>query len=493
MGMSASPIADIRRKLRKLRKSRKSHRARRGGGVLTAEMKLQRAVDWGTHGLFFLLLLLGGGGAPNPLMQALLEAAALAWLLFLLWAHLFHKTLPKEALWPIAFLAALLLLPALQMVPLPYSIWSTLPGREQAVEAVRLAGLGAPWMPISLAPERTVTSALPLIGALAMMVGAYMLEPERRLSLLRVALVVALISAFVGALQFTMPNTPTLYLHKKTYFDLPSGLFANRNFQSDLLLIGILLCAANLRMLGFTEKLKKRTLPMPTPWETICLLGIPFLTLMALATLSRSGAVMLAPTLLAAFVIASPRATWRVIAAGVGLLAAAGASFFLFAQSLREALLSRFEAEASRLDALPDLAEAARLYFPVGSGVGTFDPIFRTVESLSFVHPPYFNHAHNDYAEILIEAGLAGILLVALFLAAYAARMALLMLRKGDRSNYLWMQRTAGIGIGILLVHSLADYPLRTMTLQALFAVFCVLLFSHGAGRPRRTPVEPPR
>ncbi len=449
-----------------------------------AEMKLQRLIHFGTLGLFFLLLLLGGGGAPNPIVQALLEALSLAWLLVLVWIHLFGKPLPREALWPCLFLALVLLLPAIQLIPLPYALWSTLPGREQAVEAVRLAGLGEPWMPLSLAPERTVTSALPLLGAAAMLVGTHMIEPGRRLSLLRVALVVALLSALLGSFQFTMPNTPALYLHQKTYFELPSGLFANRNFQSDLLLIGILLCALNLRISGFSEKLQRKRLRSLTAWDTVCLLGIPFLALMVLATLSRSGAVMLGPVLLAAFVIASTRPMKKTVAAGVLVVVAAGLAFIAFAPSLRDSVLSRFDAEASRLDALPDLSLAADSYFPVGSGLGTFDPVFRGVESLTFLEPAYFNHAHNDYAEILIEAGLPGIVLLVLFLLAYGVRM-IQLLRRGGGSTYLWMQRMAGLAIAVPLVHSFADYPLRTMTMQALFTVLCALMFSAGPARDR--------
>lgn len=455
-----------------------------------AEMKLQRLIHWGTLGLFFLLLLLGGGGAPNPIIQALLEALALAWLLALIWLHLFARPLPREALWPCVFLAFVLLLPAIQLIPLPYALWSALPGREQAVEAVRLAGLGEPWLPLSLAPERTVTSALPLLGAAAVLAGTYMIEPERRLSLLRIALVVILISALIGSFQFTMPNTPALYLHKKTYFDLPSGLFANRNFQSDLLLIGILLCALTLRISGFSEKLKRKRLRSLTVWETICLLGIPFLTLMALATLSRSGAVMLGPVLLAAFVIASTQPIKRTVAIGIAAVAAAALAFIAFAPGMRDTILSRFDAEASRLDALPDLALAADQYFPVGAGLGTFDPVFRGVESLTFVVPAYFNHAHNDYAELLIEAGLPGMVLLAIFLLAYAVRMVQLLIKSGG-STYLWMQRTAGLAIAILLVHSLADYPLRTMTMQALFAMLCALMFSAGPARVRAAAEGP--
>ncbi len=53
-----------------------------------------------------------------------------------------------------------------------------------------------------------------------------------------------------------------------------------------------------------------------------------------------------------------------------------------------------------------------RTYFPVGSGLGGFDPLFRMHEPFELLKPTYFNHAHNDWLEIALDAGGAGIALL---------------------------------------------------------------------------------
>jgi len=431
----------------------------------------------GTAALFFFVLLLGGGGSPAPVMQAVLEAASLLWLLFLLWKYLLNRINPPGAVWPAAFLLAVFLLPGLHLVPLPYSLWSQLPGRESSARAVELAGLGRPWMPFSLVPEDTRLAALQLIPTAAIFFGIFALPPGQRLLLSRVPIVVALITACVGALQFAFPETRGLYLFPRSIFTQASGLFANRNFQSDFLLIAILLCAVQVRI-GRGETSGRLDAPAQLgPVALICLVLTPFLALMVLATLSRSGALLLAPVLLAAVWIASPLRSWKWPLAAAGIVGACALLLVVIRPPFVVELMSRFGEGGSRLDPLDDLLYAVNIYFPLGSGLGTFDPVYRTVESLQAVKPSYLNHAHNDYVEIAIEAGLIGLAMVAVFVIAYLKR-AWTLLSQRVHHGYRWLQRAGLVAVGLLLAHSVADYPLRTITLQCLLAYLCVVIFS---------------
>ena len=49
---------------------------------------------------------------------------------------------------------------ALQMLPLPPSLWMQLGGRQIIVDGNATLGLGAPWLPLSLAPYRTFDALL---------------------------------------------------------------------------------------------------------------------------------------------------------------------------------------------------------------------------------------------------------------------------------------------------------------------------------------------
>src|SRR5690606_4963428 len=54
-------------------------------------------------------------------------------------------------------------------------------------------------------------------------------------------------------------------------------------------------------------------------------------------------------------------------------------------------------------------AAMALLHLPWGSGIGSFVPVFQQALPDALVMPNYINAAHNDFAQVWLEAGLAGI------------------------------------------------------------------------------------
>ena len=74
-------------------------------------------------------------------------------------------------------------------------------------------------------------------------------------------------------------------------------------------------------------------------------------------------------------------------------------------------LLPRFVAEAGedvRAKALSGIITGGLAYSPLGSGLGTFEDIYRTQERPETVTNAFLNHAHNDYLELWLETGLVG-------------------------------------------------------------------------------------
>jgi O-antigen ligase len=111
-----------------------------------------------------------------------------------------------------------------------------------------------------------------------------------------------------------------------------------------------------------------------------------------------------------------------------------------------------------------------RFYFPAGTGIGTFDQVFRSVERLDHLSPLYLNQAHNEYLQVLLEAGLPGALLLATTLLWYAIA-AMLAWTRGDL-----LAKTGSIVLGIYLLHSIVDYPLRTLSHAALLGLFAAMM-----------------
>src|SRR5699024_8904041 len=70
--------------------------------------------------------------------------------------------------------------------------------------------------------------------------------------------------------------------------------------------------------------------------------------------------------------------------------------------------------------------EVAGAHAPLGSGMGSFVPVFEQATSHQLLMPSYVNHAHNEYAQWLLEAGVLA--LPAFALAALALILAVRVL-----------------------------------------------------------------
>ena len=144
----------------------------------------------------------------------------------------------------------------------------------------------------------------------------------------------------------------------------------------------------------------------------------------------------------------------------------------------------------SRADILRTTTHAVIDNFPLGSGLGSFRKVYRTYESPDSVTNEYVIHAHNDYVELLLELGAAGLVLMACFLAWWGFAVWAVWVR-GEGGPYV---RAAAIGSGVLLVHSLVEFPLRTSALSVFFAL-CVALLAdrRRSQQPRSVDLRPTR
>ena len=123
-------------------------------------------------------------------------------------------------------------------------------------------------------------------------------------------------------------------------------------------------------------------------------------------------------------------------------------------------------------------------YLPLGTGMGTFDPVYRIHEPDNLLAVRYFNHAHNDPVEWILEGGIPAAMLL---LAAVAW-----WLLKSVRA---WRSPSpdkslARVGSGILLlvlVASVTDYPARTPMIMAV-AVIAAVWLNIGDYRARSKP-----
>ncbi|MEW5424321.1 O-antigen ligase family protein [Amorphus sp. 3PC139-8] len=115
---------------------------------------------------------------------------------------------------------------------------------------------------------------------------------------------------------------------------------------------------------------------------------------------------------------------------------------------------------------------------PFGAGFGTFIPVYRWFEQPTDLSSTWANRAHNDYLELGLEGGLPALILIGVFVWWYGRTA--YRLWRGDQDQRAQLDvnlaRAASISIGLLLLHSFADYPMRTLAIQAVFALLCAFL-----------------
>lgn len=424
----------------------------------------------------------------HALRLALVELAALP-LLVLAANRLIQTGAWREYRFALALLAGVVAVPLIQLIPLPPAIWTALPGREQMVLALELVGLEPGWAPLSLAPDKTWGSALALAPPAAFFLAALSLSHLQLSRLVQLFLAFALAGILLGTAQL-ISGGERLYL-----WDVePSsvrGFFANRNHFASFLLI-----ALPFAVVYGAATLRRRGGQTSALWISALLVGLIIVALAAIR--SRAGITLAGPVLVASLI-----AAW--VAAGRGrpgrgllvLVGSVGAALTVVAVLALPPILARFDADGGpgdRFERWPHIAEAAQTYLPLGSGIGSFDAVYRAVEPLEQLDSTFFNQAHNEYLETWLEAGWLGAGLILAFLVWYARRCWAVW--RSQPSGEGDMQRAASIGIGVLLLHSVADYPLRTVSLAVMFALCCGLLeLTQRAHQPverRRTRVAKP-
>ena len=421
----------------------------------------------------FLCIVMGGSaqGIFTNLALQLLGVAILAWA-FLTQTPVKASRPARQLGWLAAAAVALVLL---QLIPLPPALWSHLPGRQLVVEGYRLLGQPLPWMPLSLAPSDTIATAMALLPPLAMLALVLRLGAYRTSWLLIALLCATFISVALGVLQIQSGGTGP-YLYPKANLGTASGLFANANHMATLLLVSISFLVA----LGAR---RWRRLPKPNDRLLTATLagGAAVVVLLGMAT-NQSFALLIigAPVVGAAALQLIPPGRVRLgrLAAMLGLSFLAGTAALAVMVSAGMSA-SNQTSVTIRADIWSHTTEAIGDYGLAGSGIGTFTAVYPLYEDSATVERTYVNHAHNDYMEIALEAGLPGMLLMFLFLAWWSSR-AFAIWRSPNAAE---LARAACIASAAILLHSLVDYPLRTTAIATSMAMALALMADPGRRR----------
>jgi O-antigen ligase len=448
-----------------------------------------RLMFWFAAGMLALSVLLGGATRSGFLSDALLQLVSIPPLLIAVSGiAALARSDPKafrQIRLALLFAAAIVLVPLIQLVPLPPAIWKSLPGHAPLAGALDAASVSPGWMPISVSPNATLLSALSLLPPLAVFGCAVLLDPRERrfLSLLFVAL--AVLSAFLGLLQISQGPSSPLRFFAITNASEAVGFFANRNHFAAFLYAALPFAALFALDAGSAVQLGRGRISFvagPVMAVTVSLLG--FVVLLAAEAMARSRAGMALTMLcllgIGALVFVDRHRALKGSAPGL-ILAAAAVAMVLVLQFGLYRILQTFAADPLddlRLQFLRNTAAAARAYMPFGAGMGAFVPVYQMFERPADVYPQYINHAHNDFAELWLEAGILGIGLAGAFLLCFAVRAAKIWRGAAFAAHGLdrLLARAATLSVVLVLAHSLVDYPLRTAAMMAVIAFAFALM-----------------
>jgi hypothetical protein len=422
------------------------------------------------------LALLFGGGGGYGWSDAVVQLAALpllAWALF----KLTPSQLDRGGQWAIILLGAILAWPLLQLIPMPPSLWSGLPGRGEIASAYEAAGMTLPWLPISLYPTATWLGLLSLLPATAVFLAMLSLEARSRRILILLILIVIFASVLLGFLQMSDGENSALRFYTTTNPDRAVGFFANANHNAAFLYSAIPFATA--WAIGLVrDHRRNRTIGVALLVFLILtiIIGMPL-------THSRAGMALLIVAGLSGLLLA-----WRHdrgqsgrrllhFALGANLVALLLAFQFGFVGFMQR--VERSESfEDIRWPAAQVTLQAAIANMPFGSGSGTFAPIYEKFAPRTLLGDRYLNQAHNDWLDLWLSGGAPAIVLAVGFLTWLTASTFKLWSTGQPEARVLdlALARAAPIVIVLLLLHSVVDYPLRTAALSVLFAMACAYL-----------------
>jgi len=420
--------------------------------------------------ILFLASLLGGGqGFLGDVIAQLMAVALLIACMFNAQSELKSASANTRIL-SFSFIAIIIFVPLLQLYPWPSS-------GEYAIGALHdLQQAGLQITSVSLnktyGAERALFSLLP---AIAIFIACLQLPLNYRYRLLAALAIIIALNIFMGFAQLAQGQGSHLRLYEITNKAEAVGFFANRNHFASLLMMCLPISIAVVAWWAHQRTSRNSISPI------LIIGGALFCILIVLAiAVARSRAGLLLGvfggllTLVAVFALPKRPGMKRILGVitVIGILAAIQFGFSGMLQRLDQGV-----GDNTRMQIAEIGIEAGKAYAPMGSGLGTFRQAYAPFE---MQHDAYdrtvTNHAHNDYVELWLEAGYPALLAMGIFCLLFMATgfRVWWQQKQGDSFDVL-LSRAAWIGGFLALLHSCADYPLRTTANMSVFAVLLAI------------------
>lgn len=385
--------------------------------------------------------LLGGGAAPGLWSDTVLQIFILLCATPVLAARE-GEPIDSRVLW---FCGAILVVLLIQLLPLPSGVVQ--PFRSDLLLSGRqeFGGTGIDF--ISLGLGRTLEATLYVVALIVFLLALLRLPGEQIHALLPFLLVGVACNGIAALIQYSASSQVTI--DGLLPFTIRAGFFANRNHFTSLLYM-------TLPFLLYLSTFAGARL-----WSFI---AIFFLLLVLLAAGSRAGVLLgLAALVLsvAFFVSRSRFGVWGVII----VVAVLG----FYAMGTMTLFESQYLADTDRAEFARTTVDGIKDNWLLGVGYGNFPAAYQVYEDPAMVFNRYVNHAHNDFLEVIFEGGALAVILILVYVG--------LVLSQLVQVRHSHFHKAAFLGILFVLIHSVVDYPLRTMAVATAFIYFNAILF----------------
>ena len=429
--------------------------------------------------VFFLALVFATGGSSRGDVQSLLilSPASVIFCGFALWSLRFEHV--KENRLMVIGASAVIVLALIHLIPIPPGLWELLGRSTDIVSVQAQTGTIVRWKSFTPVTSNGWQSALALTTPLVVVLFGIQLRQIDIFRLLPVVIVLFSISAFIGLLQIISDPNGSLYFYRITNNGSAVGLFANRNHAATLL--GCLF-----PILAVYASIAKRSIDEQRGRQLWCGLIAVVIIPLILITGSRSGLIAAVLGLAGGSILYrttkrgnSNKLQGRKKAAAIvpvaEALALAGLVSLTYWLSRAEAV-ERLFLFASEQNLRADFVGAAMglfsKYYLAGIGSGSFAEFYQIAEPVPMLNSTRLNRVHNDWVEFAVTFGLPGLTLLGLFIVFYLIKSYRLWWLSGSSRYSIIVGRMAGMGIAILAIASLSDYPLRTPTMMSVLALF---------------------
>lgn len=425
-------------------------------------------------------------------VQLLIAAAVMAFCLQSRQAA--GKLVHVPGLFPLLFLVGWI---AIQLVPLPVSVVKVLsPETYRVYQPVYTLLENERWMVLSVYPKATALEGLRITAyVLFYVLTVQLLSHGGRLK--RTVLICSWLAAAIGLVailqKFSSPGK-IYWLRAVTANASPAGPWINRSQYcgyAEMVTPLVLALALYYRpLVGSGESWRRRIVAFfsrDDGGNPHILLGFGLLVLASsiFLSLSRGGIIAFSLSLLVFFLLlawkeAKYSSLWFIGVFFLLLLAVSWFGWQPIIERFDRIFTSSGELAIDRFRIWENVWRILKDFWLTGSGFGTFIAIFPRYRT--FPGEEIYDHAHNDYLELLTDGGIIGFVLVAWFVLAVLREGWRMLRRRRDRYAIL-VCIAALTGIAAVLIHGVSDFNSHNPAVGLYFFFLCGLLVAAGNTR----------